>query len=48
MSLNTTKVNNISVDGDDNFDEEDTETIIHNKLMVWSNDFNNAKHLKNK
>lgn len=48
MSFNTIGINNINLDDDHNFDEEDPETIVHVKLMAQSNDFNNGKNVKNK
>ena len=35
--------NNISLD-DNNFDEDDPETIIHVRVIAWRS---NVKHLKN-
>ena len=37
--------NNINLD-DVNFDEEDPETIIHDRLLAWWNRFKHEKHLK--
>ena len=37
--------NNINLD-DVNFDEEDPETIIHDRLLAWCNRFKHEKHLK--
>lgn len=34
MSFNTIGINNINLDDDHNFDEEDPETIVHVKLMA--------------
>ena len=48
VSFNTIGINNINLDDDHNFDEEDPETIVHVKLMAQSNDFNNGKNVKNK
>lgn len=48
LSFNTIGINNINLDDDHNFDEEDPETIVHVKFMAQSNDFNNGKNVKNK
>ena len=34
MSFNTIGINNINLDDDHNFDEEDPETIVHVKFMA--------------
>ena len=41
----TTDFNNINLD-DDNFNEDDLETIIHVRLMAWSNRYNQERQVK--
>ena len=36
MNLNPLNFNNINLD-DKNFDEDDAESVIHVRLMAWSN-----------
>ena len=45
MSIFCIDLNNINLD-DVNFDEDDPETIIHDKLMVWRNKFKQRKECK--
>ena len=45
MGLNTIDFNNINND-DDNFDENDPETIIHVRLMAWCNRYKQQKTYK--
>ena len=39
---------NINLDDDNNFYEDDPETIIHAKLLAWCNKFEKRKALKEK
>ena len=41
----TMDFNNINLD-DDNFNEDDLETIIHVRLMAWSNRYNQERQVK--
>ena len=45
MCIVSVDLNSINFD-DVNFDEEDTESVIHVKLMVWRNMFKQSKALK--
>ena len=45
MSLNTIILDNAKFD-DDNFDEDDPQTIIHVRLMAWSNKYNQRQAFK--
>ena len=42
VSVITMNFNNINLD-DNNFDEEDPETIIHVRLIAWCNRYNQAR-----
>ena len=45
MGCLSVDLNNINLD-DVNFDEEDPETIIHDRLLAWCNRFKHEKHFK--
>ena len=47
MGILSVDLNNINLDHV-NFDEDDPETIVHVRLMVWHKILNNVKHLKSK
>ena len=48
MGFTTIGLNDINLDDDDNnFDEDDPETINHVKLMAWCNRFKQHKACKN-
>ena len=45
MSILSINLNNINLD-DTNYDEDDSETIIHIRLLAWHIKFENRKALK--
>ena len=46
MTINTTGLNNINLDDDDNFDGDDPETIIYVRLTVQCNRYKQRKVFK--
>ena len=43
MDFDTIDLNNINLNDDDNFDEDDPETINHVRLMTWQKKFKQHK-----
>ena len=46
MSILGVDHDKVNLDDDNNFDEDDTDTIIHVKLLAWGNKFKKRKSLE--
>ena len=46
MGFNTGDINNINLDDDDAFDEDEPETINYVRLIAWRNSFKQRKTYK--
>ena len=46
MGILGVDLDQMNLDDDNNFYEDDSDTIIHIRLLAWHNKFKNAEHLK--
>ena len=47
MGILGVDLDKINLDNDNNFDEDDPDTIIHVRLLAWHSKFEKCKALKN-